>query len=153
MNRPSVVVGLMVLAGLCLLGLGFEIGRSHVATTTTTQAAQSDAGLKWWSGVKSQVEKIASSEPNAYTQWDAFCTPGFSQSDCSKALPYLTALNSACTSFNPSTTGATKQEIHSMNQLKQACGVAWMSPTRLGESEFGSVLLLAASLELVGSSS
>jgi hypothetical protein len=153
MNRPAVVVGLMVLVGLCLLGLGFEIGRSHDSTTTTTQALQSGAGVKWWDGVKSQVEEIVNSETSAYTEWDIFCTPGFSQSDCSQALPYLTPLNSACTSFNPNTSGATKQEIHAMNQLEGACDATWLSPTSLGESEFTSVWLLATNLESIGSSS
>jgi hypothetical protein len=144
----------MVLVGLCLVGLGFEIGRLHDSTTTTTtsttQAPQSNAGVKWWDGVKSQVEEIASSESKAYTQWDIFCTPGFSQRDCSQALPYLTPLNSACTSFNPSASGATKKELYAMNKLEGACDVNWLSPTSLGESEFTSVMLLTANLESIG---
>jgi hypothetical protein len=155
MNRPAVVVGLMVLVGICLVGLGFEIGRSHdtTSTSTTTHVPQSHAGAKWWDGVRSQVEGINRTETIAFSQWDVFCTPGFSQSDCSKALPYLTSLNSACTSFNPGTSGATKQEVYAMNQLEGACDVTWLSPTSLGESEFASVLLLTANLESIGNSS
>jgi hypothetical protein len=155
MNRSAVVVGLMVLVGLCLVGLGFELGRSHDAvgttTTTTAQAPQSGSGLKWWNGVKSQVQQIANAETNAYTEWDVFCTPGFNQSDCSQALPYLTPLNGACASFNPSTSGATKDEVKALNELEAACEVEWLAPTRLGQSEFDAVMDSAANLEIVSS--
>lgn len=35
MNQPVEVVDSVVLVGLCLLGLGFEMGLSHDSTTTT----------------------------------------------------------------------------------------------------------------------
>lgn len=157
MNRPAVVVGLMVLVGLCLIGLGFEIGRSHVSTTatsttTTTQAPQSHAGARWWSGVESQVDYISSAETSAYTEWYGLCFPG-GGSYCSQSLPSLTRLNDACSSFNPGTTGATKQEIYAMNQLEGACDVYWLEPTNLDTEVFASVSLLASNLESIGDSS
>ena len=159
MNRPAVVVGLMVLVGLCLLGLGFEFGRSHgsatttTTTTITTQAPQSEVGAKWWSGVESQVDYISSAETSAYTEWFGLCFPDGSGSYCSQALPSLTRLNNACSSFNPSTTGATKQEIYAMNQLEGACDVYWLEPTNLDTQVFTSVSLLASNLASIGGSS
>lgn len=157
MNRPAVIVALMVLVGLCLVGLGFEFGRTHgsttttTTTTTTTPSPQSGGGAKWWNGVESQVNYISSAETSAYKEWFGLCFPN-GGSYCSQALPSLTRLNNACSSFNPRTTGATKREIYAMNQLEGACDVTWLSPTSLGESEFTSVMDLAANMEIIGSS-
>ena len=158
MNRPAVIVALMMLVGLCLVGLGFEFGRSRgstattTTTTITTPAPESVGGAKWWSGVKSQVDYISSAETSAYTEWYGLCFPE-GGSYCSQAVPSLTRLNDACSSFNPNSTDATKQEINAMNGLEGACDVDWLKPTNLDSQVFNSVSASASNLELIGSSS
>jgi hypothetical protein len=155
MNRPAAAVGLMVLVGPCLVGLGFEIGRSHDSTATTattlTKTPPSNAGVKWWTEVKSQVEGIADAEAAAYSEWHILCQPDLNESECPDTLRYLTSLNSDCHAFNPGTLGATTDEVKALNELEAACEVDWLKPAGLSDSAFAAVELATANLR-IGSS-
>jgi len=152
MRRIAIGIITGVFVGLLLVGLGFYIGRSkgQVTTTPTTVEQSPSQNSAWWNQVKAQVIAIYNDGSQAYTEWSVFCTPGFSYVDCHEAVPYLKVLNQDCNGFNPSSLGATQDEVLGSNRLEATCEVSWLTPESLGKWEFDQLKAAALHLEVVG---